>query len=441
MVARWTLTRREGWGIGWRRSWPLGSGAGILAGGWNGWKEGRTVVGLLTSAATHPHVGRYKSWPVAAGVSQRMGKLAGRTTGIAMVSREWMGVIEVYVRGGRRHFGCPGGGGFAVRGGGFFGNLGAMTNRGTGMAFYVPFLIGDALLLVAAWAVFFQGHRPMEVYEALVVCGSTAVGALLGVWPFVLSHRARLRREENAQLGEAVEKIQKLEEVAQQVEIATNKWQTAQDAADSTVRAAQRLGESIEGSLKEFREYVEAARQDERQSLRLEVQKLRQAEKLWLQVVVHMLDHTFALFTAAQRSGQARVIEQIGRFQAVCLDAVRRVGLVSLSVAPGTPYDPEQHEVAGEKPAEAEGLRVLGTLAPGYTYQGELLRKPLVAIREGGDEAGAAAAAASTAVPGAAPTPSGGGVGDERADTGPSGEEPASPMIDPDASEAPPSPS
>lgn len=319
---------------------------------------------------------------------------------------------------------------------------GVMRDRGTGRTFYVPFLVGDALLLFAAWAVFYQAHRPMELYEALAMCGATAVGAFLGVWPFVLVHRARMRREENAQLADAVSRIQQLEEVARQVEIATNKWQTAQDAADHTVRAAREISEAMKARQAEFREYVEQARQDERQSLRLEVQKLRQAEKTWLQVVVHILDHTFALFTAAQRSGQPRVAEQIGRFQAVCLDAVRRVGLLSLSVAPGTPYNPEQHQLADEaSPSTAGEARVAATLAPGYTYQGELLRKPLVALV---DQAQAPASEPPTSgQPSTSPpaTPATGGP-DSRPPEPQSGEAAGDGApLDPDASEAPPSPS
>jgi len=65
------------------------------------------------------------------------------------------------------------------------------------------------------------------------------------------------------------------------------------------------------------------------QHLELETAKLRRAEGDWLQVTVRILDHVFALYVAAARSGQPRLAEQIAAFQNACRDAARRVGLVA----------------------------------------------------------------------------------------------------------------
>ena len=61
--------------------------------------------------------------------------------------------------------------------------------------------------------------------------------------------------------------------------------------------------------------------------------KLRKMEGDWLKVAVQILDHVFALFRAAERSGQPALIEQLGQFQNACRDAARRIGLVPF--APG----------------------------------------------------------------------------------------------------------
>lgn len=316
-----------------------------------------------------------------------------------------------------------------------------MTDGASRPGFYVPFLVGDVLLLIAAWALFAQGNRPLQFYEVVAVGGCVALGAWLGVWPFVLTQRAVMRRMETTDLADAVTRINKLEEVARRVEMATNKWQTAQDAADRTARAASEMAEEIHTRQAEFESFLKQANDAERQNLRLEVQKLQQGEQTWVGVLVHVLDHTFALFTAAQRSGQQRVIDQVGRFQNACLDAVRRVGLTPLVVPPGIPYNAETQDLAGKAPPVPEGtvVNVAGTMAPGYTYQGKLLRKPVVALATPGETKPEDPPQSSQ------PEMPGLTVGDST--SGDSGEaEPAAPplppgVIDPDASEAPPSPS
>lgn len=314
-----------------------------------------------------------------------------------------------------------------------------MTDGTPRPGFHVPFLVGDALLLIAAWVLFAQGNRPLHAYEVAAVGGCVALGAWLGVWPFVLAHRAAMRRMETTELADTVDRIHKLDEVARRVEIATNKWQTAQDAADRTARAAREVAEEIQTRQTAFQAFLQQANDAERKNLRLEVQKLQQSEGTWLQVLVHLLDHTFALFTAAHRSGQPRVTDQIGRFQNACLDAVRRVGLTPLLVPPGAPYDADTQDLTGEPPTAPAGtvLNVAATLAPGYTFQGRLLRKPVVALTSPGesppDRIAAPPEAETTALPrdGSEPT-------EPRTS---SLWAPESGLIDPDSSEAPPSPS
>lgn len=314
-----------------------------------------------------------------------------------------------------------------------------MTDGTPRPGFYAPFLVGDALLLIAAWALFAQGNRPLQFYEVAVVGGCVTLGAWLGVWPFVLTHRAAMRRMETTELTDTVARIHKLEDVARRVDMATNKWQTAQDAADRTARAAREVAEEIHTRQADFQSFLQQANDSERQNLRLEVQKLQQGEHTWVQVLVHVMDHTFALFTAAQRSGQQRVVDQIGRFQNACLDTVRRVGLTPLVVPPGIPYDAATQDLAGEAPANSEGtvLNVAATVAPGYSFQGKLLRKPTVALAAPGESTSAEAPSS--------PQPEMPGFTIAESAAGDPTEPPPQPLppgvIDPDSSEAPPSPS
>jgi molecular chaperone GrpE (heat shock protein) len=100
-----------------------------------------------------------------------------------------------------------------------------------------------------------------------------------------------------------------------------------------------------------------------------------------LQVIIHVLDHVFALFQAAERSGHPDLIDQLGHFQKACLETVRRIGLVQMGVEAGQAYDPELHKLQDNAAAVENGL-VAETVAAGYTYQGQMLRRPVVALKE-----------------------------------------------------------
>jgi len=98
-------------------------------------------------------------------------------------------------------------------------------------------------------------------------------------------------------------------------------------------------------------------------------------------VLMGILDHIFALHTAAARSGQPKLENQIAYFQNACRDIVRRVGLMWFVVAPGEPFDPERHQATEQMKATVDDA-VAETMAAGYTFQGRLLRPALVRLRE-----------------------------------------------------------
>jgi len=128
-------------------------------------------------------------------------------------------------------------------------------------------------------------------------------------------------------------------------------------------------------------EFLQKMNDGEKAHLRLETEKLRRAEQEWLQVLVYLLDHVFALFQAARRSGQPALLEQISLFQNSCRDAARRVGLVPTLAPAGEPFDPKAHQLKDDVVPAANAV-IAETLATGYTFQGQPLRRALVAVRE-----------------------------------------------------------
>jgi molecular chaperone GrpE (heat shock protein) len=95
-----------------------------------------------------------------------------------------------------------------------------------------------------------------------------------------------------------------------------------------------------------------------------------------------MLDHVFALYVAALRSGQRNVIDQIGNFQNAVRDTTRRIGLTAFTANPAERFDPQRHQLLDPKAVAPADATVAETIAAGYTYQGRLVRHALVALRE-----------------------------------------------------------
>ena len=246
-----------------------------------------------------------------------------------------------------------------------------------------PFLLSDALLLgVAAW-LGLQGPPTDSVRLAIVLC--VIVGAVVAIVPFVLQYRTTMRMAEVRSLMSISEHMNQIRSFSNQISFAAAQWQVVRDQADQTVTTAKHLAESVATEAKAINDFLKEADTAEKKQLRLEVDKFRRAEAEWLQIVVRLLDHVFALHQAAVRSGQQRIIDQLNLFQHACRDTVRRVGLVPFAPAADEPFDEKIHQPNEENGTPASGARIERTLAAGFTYQGQLLRPALVSLKSNGE--------------------------------------------------------
>ena len=253
-----------------------------------------------------------------------------------------------------------------------------------------PFLaFGNVLVVIAAILACRPAHAitPMEV---LLATASVALGAVLGCLPFILEYRATSRLLEMNALGSVAEKFDHLEKFAAQISNATDQWarvqETTQGGAEKTVNAAREIAERMTAEIREFNEFQARLNDNEKAALRLEVEKLHRSEGDWLQVVARILDHTYALHSAAVRSGQAEVAAQIGHFQNACRDVARRVGLTPFVAAHAEKFQAERHRAHGVDNPPADSV-IDETLSPGLTYQGRLVRPALVSLVQA-EEAG-----------------------------------------------------
>jgi len=268
-----------------------------------------------------------------------------------------------------------------------------------------PFLLGDALLLAAAF--FFVQHapHPIDRWEIVTASACVALGALLGALPFILDYRAIVKVIEAGALGSIAEKIQNLEQLAAQISSATNEWLNVQTQAEKISNGAKEIADHMAGEVRDFTEFMRKMNDSEKAALRLEIEKLRRGEGEWLQVLVRILDHVFVLHAAAARSGQPRLEEQISNFQNACRDAARRIGLAPFTAEPDEPFNAERHQIVDGEGKPSADTVVAETAAPGFTFQGRLLRPALVRLRQANPPEENPAAEATAPEPAAVPPP------------------------------------
>jgi molecular chaperone GrpE (heat shock protein) len=248
-----------------------------------------------------------------------------------------------------------------------------------------PFLLANAVLIIAAAALIYQAAHPISQTEIFISIGCVALGALLGCLPFILDYRATGKLIEVSAVGTVAGQLQDLKAYAEQISAATGQWALVQEATkgntEKTVAAAAEIAGRMTEEIRDFNEFQIKLNDTEKGALRLEVEKLRRAEGEWLQVVARILDHIFALHNAAARSGQPELAEQIGQFQNACRDAARRVGLTPFQAVPEEKFDTQKHRAHGVENPPTEAV-VAETLAPGLTFQGRLIRPALVRLHE-----------------------------------------------------------
>ena len=245
-----------------------------------------------------------------------------------------------------------------------------------------PFLLGNGLLLAFAYFIVWKSPHPISQWEIIACFAAAGLGAVLGILPFLLDYRAMGKALQVNALGAVSEKIQDLEKLAAQIGAATSQWDVVQGQAEKTAAGARQIAEKMSAEVREFSGFMQKMNDSEKAALRLEAEKLHRGEAEWLQMLVHVFDHIFALHTAAAHSGQPKLAEQITQFQNACRGTVRRIGLTPFTAEPGEAFDAARHQVADAREKPPIDAVVAETIGSGYTFQGKLLRPAIVRLRQ-----------------------------------------------------------
>jgi len=245
----------------------------------------------------------------------------------------------------------------------------------------LPFYIADVVLIVLAGWIMLGNRHPLTLGAQVLMALCVVAAFAFAVLPYVLASQTLVKLSEADRLTDAVTQINRIEEAAEKVQLATGLWQGVQEHSGKTVTAAKELTERMASEARSFTEFMRKSNDSEKSTLRLEVDKLRRAEGDWLQVIVRLMDNVYALYQAAARAGQNNVTEQLGRFQNVCRDATRRIGLTPFEAGQDEPFDKAKHQVLEPPDPMPDDARVGETIATGYTFQGQVLRLPLVRLQ------------------------------------------------------------
>src|SRR5579863_9164054 len=164
-----------------------------------------------------------------------------------------------------------------------------------------PFLAADALFVGTGGLLLWLGHRPLLWWEAalIVICIAAAAGSF--IFPFARRNHDDQALAQARLLAQTSLKLQQLDQVAAQITGATNQWREYHEQSGKSAAEAKAVAESMSVEARKTAELLQKGNDVEKGNLRLEVEKLRRAEAEWIQIVVHILDHVFAIFQAANR--------------------------------------------------------------------------------------------------------------------------------------------
>jgi molecular chaperone GrpE (heat shock protein) len=257
-----------------------------------------------------------------------------------------------------------------------------MSESSVPLASKWPFLVGDLCLLGTASGVAWLAHTG-RIAWSLGIAGLLTLAVAIGAWilvtPFLRDQEAALRLQEQENLSDTLRQIQQLEKAASSIASGAAQLQSGQQSLDRAQSAASAIAQQLAADRKAFLEAQQRGHDQERQTLRLETEKLRRSEEECMRVVCHLLDHNFAVYQAGLRSAQPGVAHQLSQYRAACLDAVRRLGIVAHEANAGEPFNPEFHQTLDGQSVPA-GTPITSTLACGYSIRGTPVRPIIVSI-------------------------------------------------------------
>ena len=241
-----------------------------------------------------------------------------------------------------------------------------------------PFVVTDLVLILTAVGILTFAQHPLSGSAIWTITLLVVSGAWIAVTPWIMEFRSKTRLAELEGLKGVQESIQKMNSFSDGVNSALLSLSNIQEIAQASARRAAEAEEKIAQYGQDFEERFSKAANYEKSAFQLEIDKLKRIEKDWVSSASGMLDHILALASAGIHSGKPEISEQMRRFRAACLEFASHAGIQPYMPAPTELYNPEKHAVPPNAPEPAAEAKIARVLAPGFLYQGALIRKAMI---------------------------------------------------------------
>jgi hypothetical protein len=183
----------------------------------------------------------------------------------------------------------------------------------------LPFLIGDAALLGAAWYIAQRDPGPLTIHAVAAVTACVVLAAILGAIPFLTDYA----RKQDVALDERQRSLEALSRTistaAEQISIAANGLNELTDLTHKNLKQAELLPHKLQDKIAEFNAQLDNARENDREELEKEVAELRTSETDRLQSVsekVHKAIGELGRLEAALQQQFSSRTEQVERAHA-----------------------------------------------------------------------------------------------------------------------------
>ena len=217
----------------------------------------------------------------------------------------------------------------------------------------LPFIIGDIVLLVAAWLTYQKSSLPLGTAPLIAIVVCVALGAVLFAIPFLADY-AQTDREALADRQRSLEALARTTaSAAEQISIAAAGLHEIATLTQKNLKAAEHLPQRLQEKISEFNQRLNEAAATENEALQQEVNTLRAAEAERLESAADKLARSTTALTkldAAVQQHLAALATTAATLPA--LTAGLTAALAAARSAPPAPTAPADSTAATPPPAD-----------------------------------------------------------------------------------------
>lgn len=183
----------------------------------------------------------------------------------------------------------------------------------------LPFIIGDLVLLGAAWYIASREAGPLGVQAMVAVTVCVVIAAIIGAVPFLTDY-ARKQDEALDERQRGLDALARtINTAAEQISIAANGLNELTDLTHKNLKHADQLPHKLQDKIAEFNAQLDNARENDREELEKEIAELRTSESDRLQSIsekVHKAVGELSRLEAALQQQFSTRTEQVERAHA-----------------------------------------------------------------------------------------------------------------------------